>query len=95
MATKIELKKLALKLDFPALQEKLISQFRSLDPKDPSKWPPIPRYALFGRAVTAVVLVALWFVWLSSTADELTAEQGKEVRASRGIHQEARPGGQS
>lgn len=71
--------KLALNFDFPALQEKLVSQFRDLDPKDPSKWPAVPRYALF-VVVTAVVLVALWFVWLNTAADELTAEQGKEVK---------------
>ncbi len=67
------------KIDFPALQEKLLAQFRDLDPRDPSKWPALPRYALF-VAITAVVLVALWFLWLSTSADELTAEQGKEVK---------------
>ena len=30
--------------------------------------------------ITAVVLVILWFLWLSSAADELTTEQGKEVK---------------
>lgn len=67
------------KIDFPALQEKLLAQFRDLDPRDPSKWPALPRYALF-VAITAVVLVALWFLWLSTSADELAAEQGKEVK---------------
>lgn len=71
--------KFQLNFDFPALQQKLLSQFRELDPRDPSKWPVLPRYALF-VTITAVVLVILWFLWLSSAADELTAEQGKEVK---------------
>ena len=38
----------------------------------------MPRYALC-LAVTAFVLVALWFVWLTNSNDELEAERGKEV----------------
>lgn len=65
-------------IDFAALQEKLLSQFRDLDPKDPSLWPSIPRYALF--AVTSVfVVVALWFLWLSSSEEALKQEQEKEI----------------
>ena len=66
------------KFDFPALQQKLFGQFRNLDPKDPSVWPPVPRYALFSL-VAVLVVVALWFLWLTDSADELTAEQTKEV----------------
>lgn len=66
------------KFDFPALQQKLLAQFRNLDPKDPSVWPAVPRYALFS-VVAVVVVVALWFLWLTAYADELTAEQTKEV----------------
>lgn len=66
------------KFDFPALQQKLLGQFRNLDPKDPSVWPAIPRYALFS-VVAVVVVVALWFLWLTAFADELAAEQTKEV----------------
>jgi type IV pilus assembly protein PilO len=68
-----------LNFDFPALQAKLLGQFRNLDSKDPSKWPAVPRYALF-VIVCALIVVALWFVWLNTTADELTAEQAKEVK---------------
>lgn len=71
--------KLSLTLDFPALQKKLFGQFRGLDPKDPSNWPVLPRYALF-VAIAVVVLVVLWFLWLNSSADELAAEQTKEVK---------------
>jgi type IV pilus assembly protein PilO len=70
--------KYALNFDFPALQEKLLGQFRDLDPKDPSNWPALPRYALFA-AVTLVVVVVLWFLWLNTSGEELVAEQTKEV----------------
>jgi type IV pilus assembly protein PilO len=57
----------------------LTGQFRNLDTKDPSSWPQAPRYAVF--VVLALTLVViLWFVWLSDTKDELTAEQEKELK---------------
>ncbi|PQA76270.1 type 4a pilus biogenesis protein PilO [Rhodoferax sp. TS-BS-61-7] len=65
-------------IDFPALQEKLASQFRDLDPKDPSLWPSIPQYALF-VFTSVIVVVALWFVWLSGSEETLKLEQDKEV----------------
>lgn len=66
-------------IDFAALQERAVSQFRDLDPKDPSAWPALPRNALF--VVTAiVVVVALWFVWLSGSQDVLQSEEDKEVK---------------
>ncbi|MBX9817984.1 MAG: type 4a pilus biogenesis protein PilO [Burkholderiaceae bacterium] len=65
-------------IDFAALQEKLTSQFRDLDPKDPSLWPSIPQYALFVFTSLAVV-VALWFVWLSGSEEALKLEQDKEL----------------
>lgn len=75
MATKLSFKN----IDFPALQEKILSQFRDLDPKDPSRWPAVPRYALCAT-VTALVVTALWFLWLSAFATQLETEQGKEVK---------------
>lgn len=66
-------------IDFQAFQAKLQSQFSELDPRDPSAWPPLPRYGLF--LVTAlVVIIVLWFVWLSGSQEELQAEQAKEVK---------------
>jgi type IV pilus assembly protein PilO len=56
----------------------LASQFRELDPKDPSLWPKLPQYALF-VVVSAAVVVALWFTWLSSSEEMLQAEAAKEV----------------
>ena len=67
------------KIDFVALQEKLLSQFRGLDPKDPSLWPALPRYSTFAAVIIAVV-AGLWFAWLSDSEVELEAEQAKEVK---------------
>jgi len=65
-------------IDFAALQAKIQSQFSDLDPKDPSSWPPIPRYGLF--ILTAVGVVALlWFSWLSTSQEELEAAQAQEL----------------
>lgn len=61
-----------------AFQNSLKAQFSGLDPNDPPSWPALPRYLLC-FAVTVLVVVALWFVWLSSSDEELTAEQAKEV----------------
>ena len=56
-------------IDFAQLQQKLVAQFSGLDPKDPSVWPSLPRYALFA-ATAVVIVVALWYVWLNGS-DEL------------------------
>ena len=69
----------SLKIDFAALQEKLLGQFRGLDPKDPSMWPVVPRYSAF-LAVIALVVVGLWFAWLNSSQSELENEQATEVK---------------
>ena len=66
-------------IDFPALQERVVSQFRNLDPKDPSVWPAVPRYALF-LLVCALVVAGLWFAWLTNSEAELISEQAKEVK---------------
>ncbi len=71
--------KSSLKIDFPALQEKLLGQFRGLDPKDPSMWPAVPRYSAF-LAVSVLVVVGLWFAWLNSSELELETEQATEVK---------------
>jgi len=65
-------------IDFPALQEKLVTQFRDLDPKDPSLWPALPRYGLL-VGVVVLVVTGLWFAWLSTSQEELEAEQAREL----------------
>lgn len=66
-------------VDFQALQDKLKSQFQDLDPRDPSAWPSIPRYGLF-VLTTLVIIVVLWFVWLSGSQDTLAADQAQEEK---------------
>ena len=66
-------------VDFSAIQNNLKAQFSGLDPNDPPSWPALPRYLLC-VAVTIGVVVALWFVWLSASDEELVAEQAKEVQ---------------
>jgi type IV pilus assembly protein PilO len=66
------------RIDFAAFQRALVAQFRGLNPNDPSSWPLLPRAALC-LALAAAIVVALWFLWLNGSADELEAEQKKEV----------------
>jgi type IV pilus assembly protein PilO len=65
-------------MDIGASLRRFGEQFQGLNPNDPSAWPPVPRYALC-LAVTAAVLAALWFVWLTNSNDELEAARAKEV----------------
>lgn len=67
-----------IEFDFAAWQAGLKAQFTGLNPNDPPSWPALPRYVLCA-AVTIVVIVALWFVWLNASDDELTAERATEV----------------
>lgn len=66
-------------IDFSALKARVLGQFQNLDPRNPVVWPVLPRYALFA-AVMVVIVVALWFVWLSSSDDELQTERDKEKK---------------
>jgi len=72
-------RKPSMQFDFQALQEKLLGQFRGLDPKDPSVWPSLPRYSMLVAVVVAVV-AGLWFAWLTDSELELEAEKAKEVK---------------
>jgi len=66
------------KIDFAALQQAMVSQFRGLNPNDPASWPLLPRLATC-LALAAAIVVGLWFAWLSGSDDELQAERAKEV----------------
>jgi type IV pilus assembly protein PilO len=66
------------KFDFAAVQQRLASQFRGLNPNDPPSWPILPQALLYLFVMVAIV-AALWFAWLSSSDAELEAEQKKEI----------------
>jgi type IV pilus assembly protein PilO len=66
------------KFNFAAAQQALVGQFRGLNPNDPASWPLLPRATLC-LALMAAIVVALWFVWLTGSNDELEAEQKKEI----------------
>lgn len=66
-------------VDAPALSHRFKSQFSGLNMQDPASWPALPRYLLC-VVVASAVIVALWFVWLSATDEELTTEKSKEVQ---------------
>ena len=64
--------------DFTTFQDRVKGQFSGLNPNDPPSWPAIPRYLLCA-AMTALVVGALWFLWLSASEEELQAEAAKEA----------------
>lgn len=72
--------KLPSSIDFEVLKTKLVEQFQNLDPKDPSSWPIVPRVGVF-VATTVVIVVALWFLWLSGSEEILHQEVEKEAKA--------------
>ena len=65
--------------NLPDQLEKIGDQFRNLDPKDPSRWPTVPRFLLFLVAVIVTVIL-LWYVWLNGYEEELVVEQTTEQK---------------
>lgn len=53
-------------------------QFTNLDTKDPSLWPPLPRYILC-LFIAIAVAAALWFVKLTDYEAELQTEKATEL----------------
>jgi type IV pilus assembly protein PilO len=70
--------KSAKNIDFAQIGRNISSQFQGLNKDDPGSWPAIPRYAAYAL-VTLLVLGLLWYVWLSSSNEELVSEEAKEV----------------
>lgn len=66
------------KFDFAAAGKNARDQFRGLNPNDPGSWPLLPRTLLCVLLMVGIV-VALWFVWLTNSADELDQAQKKEL----------------
>lgn len=67
-------KSLALRVYTRQLQ----NQFKSLDYKDPSVWPFFPK-ALLLAGVVAVVVVLVWYVYLSDIENNLQAGRAQEL----------------
>ena len=63
--------------DFLAAMRGGLGQFRDLNPNQPGQWPFLPRLAVW-TGVTIIVVVAAWFLGLSSQADDLQAARDKE-----------------
>jgi type IV pilus assembly protein PilO len=70
--------KSAKNIDLAQLGRNISSQFQGLNKDDPGSWPAFPRYLCY-VLVTLLVLGLLWYFWLSSSNEELVAEEGKEV----------------
>lgn len=61
-----------------SFKETVAAQFRNLDPQAPWSWPALPRFGLLSL-VSVLVVVVLWFVWLTNVSAELEVAQAKEV----------------
>ncbi len=70
--------KSAKNIDLAQIGRNISSQFQGLNKDDPGSWPAFPRYLSY-FVVALLVLGLLWYFWLSSSNEELTAEEGKEV----------------
>jgi type IV pilus assembly protein PilO len=64
-------------VDFAALQAKIESQFKGLNPNDPGSWPAFPKIVVCILVTIGVVALA-WFAWLQNYDVELKAEIAKE-----------------
>jgi type IV pilus assembly protein PilO len=64
--------------DFSEIGSTISNQFQNLNKDDPGSWPALPRYITY-FAITALVLGALGYFWLSNYHDEWVAEEAKEV----------------
>lgn len=71
-------RKRSMNVDLAGAFRSVGNQFRGLDSRDPSSWPAIPRFGLLAL-VAAMVVGALWFLWLTDTDAELEAEQAREL----------------
>ncbi|WP_311221800.1 MULTISPECIES: type 4a pilus biogenesis protein PilO [unclassified Acidovorax] len=70
-------KKKTSKVDLARVQSDLQRQFQNLDPKDPSRWPVVPR-ALLCVAIAVGIATFLWFFKLTDYEAELEAERATE-----------------
>ena len=73
MATKAK----SANLDLNSVFESATTQFRGLNPNEPGQWPWLPKATTFA-VLTVLVVVAGWFLLLSTAQEELDAERAKE-----------------
>jgi type IV pilus assembly protein PilO len=66
-----------LNFDMTSLLDQAVSQFRGLNPNEPGQWPTLPKTAAWVATVIGVI-VAGWFVLLSSASDDLQRERNRE-----------------
>jgi type IV pilus assembly protein PilO len=64
-------------IDMNSVFEGAVSQFRSLNPKEPGQWPLLPKIAMWALVAIAMILLG-WFTLLATAHDELDAERAKE-----------------
>ncbi len=72
-------------VDLNSVFEGAASQFRGLNPNEPGQWPLLPKTLTFLR-VAVLMVVAGWFVVLSSAHDELDSERNKEPTLKNDYH---------
>ena len=65
--------------DVSSLFDQAAGQFRNLNPNEPGQWPTLPRISSWLAAAAAVV-VAGWFLFLSSAHDELEVARQQEPK---------------
>ncbi len=66
-----------LSFDVSSFFDNAASQFRGLNTSEPGQWPVLPKLAAFTAVVLGVV-VAGWFVMVSSATDDLQRERDRE-----------------
>lgn len=66
-----------LNFELTSLLDQAASQFRNLNPNEPGQWPYLPK-AVSWLVAMAVVVVAGWFLIVSSATDGLESERNKE-----------------
>ena len=58
---------------------RIANQFRNLDTSNPASWPAAPKAVLL-MLVAALIVVALWFVWLKNVKEEWDASIAQEEK---------------
>jgi type IV pilus assembly protein PilO len=74
MATK---NKRSLNIDLGSVVQDVRLQFQDLNPNEPGQWPLLPKVVVWALLAVAMV-VAGWFLLLSTAQDELDAERARE-----------------